>query len=200
MIIIGLDLATQSGVCYGRPDTTPVVEVVRAPVTGKDYGLYGAFYWSFFNRLLRSLAARLEPGEKLLANFEAPILPRERWDPKQKKMVGQTSLVTTRKLHSIGVLFETVCVLIAEELGIEIDARECHIASIKKRLGGRGGAEKPDLVYAARRAGILLPAGDEAKDGADGFGAWLIAIEEQAPEFQAYWDRRLYSAPAGRLL
>ena len=192
MIIIGLDLATQSGVCYGRPDTTPVVQVVRAPVTGKDYGQFGAFYWRFFCGLLRNLGARLEPGEKLLANFEAPILPRERWDKAQQKMVGQTNIETTRKLHSLGVLFETACVVIAEEMDIEIDARECHLATIKKRLGGHGAAEKPDLVFVARRAGIILPAGNEALDGADGFGAWLIAIQEQAPQHQAYWDQRIY--------
>lgn len=182
MIIVGLDLATRSGICYGRPDTTPVVQVVRAPVSGDDLGLFGAFYVRFFTGLLDQLCARLEPEEDILVNYEAPVLPR----------TGMTQIATTRKLQSMGVLVEAVCHMQAEARAIKIDVRECYVASIKKELTGKGQADKGLMVLAARRAGIALPDGDEAFDGADAFGAWLLAIRHQAPAHQSYWDRRLY--------
>lgn len=194
-IIVTFDLATQSGCCYGRPDTTPVAITVRAPVTGEDYGAFGLFYWKFFNSTLEALHARLEPGERLLVVYERPLLPTARLDKKLGKMVGGTQLVTTRKLHSLGVLLETVCSILIEERGWLIDVREEHVAKIKNELAGSGKADKSAMVFVARRAGIDLPPGDEAMDAADAFGLFVLAVRLWAPEHSAAWDRRIHSGP-----
>lgn len=183
MIILGLDLATSSGFTYGRPDTTPFCGAVRAPACGEDLGAFGAFYWEFFNRTLDALYERLEPEETLLVNYEAPVLPRQ----------GMTQIATTRKLQSLGVLLETACELHAARTAVY----ECHLQSMKKELGGSGRATKPDMVFAARRAGISLPEGPEAQDAADSFGAWLLAVRHHAREHSAYWDRRVHGGFKG---
>lgn len=193
MIILGLDLATVSGVCYGRPSTTPVATAVRAPSGSDELGSFAAFYIRYFKTLLSQLHARAEPGEKILVNYEAPILPEKHYDKIKGKMTGGTNISTTRRLHSMGPMLEGICLIYSEEHDIEIDVRECHISSIKRELGGSGGAAKPDLVFAARRAGISLPEGNEAQDAADAFGAYLLAIRYHAPEHLPYWDRRVHS-------
>lgn len=191
-IICTFDLATQSGRCYGRPDSTPVADAVRAPVTGDDYGAFGKFYWSVFNQTLDQLQARLEPEERILVAYERPILPMPRLDKKTGRMTGQTSLETTRKLHSLGVLLETVCAIRVEQ-GALIDVREAHVASIKNELAGSGKADKAAMVFVARRAGIALPSGSEAMDAADAFGLFLLAVRMWAPEHSPAWDRRIHS-------
>lgn len=188
MIILGLDLATATGYCYGRPNETPVAGTVRAPSTGNDLGAFGAFYWKFFSQTIGRLVGELDPDEHLLVNYEAPILPEKRWDPERKKMTGGTTVETTRKLQSLGVLLETVCEMHAGP----IEVCECYISSMKKELTGKGRADKGMMVLAAQRAGIQLPSGDEAFDAADAFAAWRLAVRHKAPEFSPAWDRRVY--------
>lgn len=191
-LICTFDLASSTGICYGRPDTTPIATAIKAPVTGEDYGVWGLFFWKSFNSLLRSLVARLEPGERLLVAYERPVLPTPRWDKKLGKMVGGTQLVTTRKLHFLGPFLETICAILIEE-GAPIDVREAHVAAIKNELAGSGKADKASMVYVARRAGIELPSGAEAMDAADAFGLFVLAMRLWCPEHLPYWDQRLYS-------
>lgn len=176
MILLGLDLATQSGFCYGRPDTVPHAGSVKAPSSGKELGIFGEFYWNYFWTLLDGLADRLEGDEGIIITYEAPILP------------GQTNLATTRKLHGLGLLLETVSALHPAPTAIF----ETHLASIKKELAGKGDAQKTEMVLAARRCGIKLPDGTEAFDAADAFAAWLIAQRKFAPAHNRLWDQRLY--------
>lgn len=193
-IFATFDLATQSAVCYGRADTMPVVEVVRAPGAGDNYAEFGAFYWRFFNRILDKLAALLEPDEFILVGFEAPILPRPKWDDKQQKMVMMTNLATTRKLGSLGVMLEAAC----ELHSAHIETRECNVKSAKVQLTGRGDASKLEMVYAARRAGIILPPGDEAKDGADAFAVFVQAVRYWAPQHYEAWLKRIHGQGRGQ--
>ena len=186
-ILVGADLATQSGLCFGRPHETPTTEVVRAPVTGEEYGPWGAFYWTYFNRLLDRLQAQLTEGEGIVIAYESPILPRARWSKTENKMVGGTRIETVRKLGSLGVFLESVCHLHPAPTVV----KECGISEIKKELAGSGGADKASMVFVARRAGVALPEGDEAMDAADAFGAWLMAVRHYAPEHQMLWDKRL---------
>ena len=201
MIVLGLDLATSTGACYGRPDTVPEVEVVRAPASGEDYGLFGDFYLTFFERILTDLGQRLEPGETLLVNYEAPILPPPRWDPIKKRVVVLTTVQTTRKLHFLGTLLEAMCRRLARMFGWAIDCRECMIQAIKNELTGKRNATKTDMIFVARRLGVRLPPGPEAGDGADALGAWLLALRHHAPQDARRWDALLYgrSAPQERL-
>lgn len=197
MIICGLDLATSTGACYGRPDRAPKVEVVRAPVTGEDYGAFGDYYLTFFERLIGRLGEQLADGETLLVNYESPILPPARWDEALKRVVQLTKIQTTRKLHFMGTALEAVCVRMVRERGWVIDYRECQIQAIKNELTGKRNATKTDMIFVARRLGIELPAGPEAGDGADALGAWLLAIRHHAPEHMRLWDSKIYGRSAG---
>ena len=192
MIILGADLATSTGICWGRPRSAPRAYAVRAPVTGDDLGLWGTFWLRAFARVLDDVTEALEPDEELLVCYEAPVTIEKKWDPSVGKMVGGNPIATTRKLQSLGVLLETACAL----RDIEIDVRECHLSSIKKLVTGKGKADKSMMVLAARRAGISLPDGPEAHDAADAFGAWLYAIYHRSPADMPFWDQRLH----GRIL
>lgn len=201
MLVCGLDLATSTGACYGRPDTVPVIEVVRAPASGEDYGLFGDFYLTFFERLIADLGRQLEPGETLLVNYESPILPPPKWDPVLKRVIVLTKVQTTRKLHFLGTALEAICQRLARRNGWLIDCRECQIQAIKNELTGKRNATKTDMIFVARRLGLQLPPGPEAGDGADALGAWLLALRHHAPEQAKIWDARLYgrSAPQERM-
>lgn len=202
MLYLGADLAGRAGLCYGRASTTPAVEVIQTPPCGDDLGKFGLFWWRTFYSLLNRLCDRLEPGEGILACYEGPVRIEPRWDPEKMKMVGGNTVTTTRRLQSHGVIFEAVCRLVAEERGVEIDCRECHLSTIKKEITGNGRADKSQLVLAARNAGISLPAGKAAFDGADSFGAWMLAVRLHGTrEESAAWDRRIHgrSAPQQRL-
>lgn len=194
MIIVGADLATQSGLCFGRPDTTPRVIVTRAPITGDNYGPWGAHYWTVFNRLLDQLAEQLGPEETILINYEQPVTIEKRWDKDKQRLVGGNPITTTRKLQFLGPFLETVCELHPAPTQVF----ECHLSTIKKTLTGSGKADKADMVQAARRAGIELPEGSEAYDAADSFGAWVLAIQYHAPEFFDFWLRRIHGRSLGQ--
>jgi hypothetical protein len=192
-LFVGLDMAGTTGVCFGRPDTTPFATAVRAPSGGNDLGPYGAFWIRYYQTLFMQLVERAEPDEHIIVCAETPILPPKRWDKAESKMVGGTTLSTTRRLHSLGVIMEGVALMVAEETETTIEVYEGNVKSLKRELGGSGGASKSDMVYAARRCGIQLPEGKEAEDSADAFAAWLLAVRIKAPEHRGYWDRRLFS-------
>lgn len=192
-VIACFDLASSTGICVGRPNATPRAYAIKAPVTGQDYGAYGIFFLRHFDRLLRELIAQLEPDEKLLLAYESPLLPVARWSKKEGKMMGGTTIQTTRKLHFLGPLLETVAEMLRDETGANIDIREASVSAIKKELGGSGNAAKSAMVFVARRAGIALPDGPEAMDAADAFGLFALCVRLHCPEWSRAWDARLFS-------
>lgn len=198
MILVGADLATTTGWCYGRPDETPQAFAVRGPSGGDDYGPYAAFYMDFFENQLQRLAAGCGFGQPIKVCYESPILPQPVYDPEKRRVVARTSIATTRRLHFLGPLLEGVCLRTCDRTGVAIEVVECQIQKIKRELAGFSGAAKSDMVFAARRAGIVLPAGEEAKDAADAFGAWITAQREFAPQHTPMWDRRLFAPPQGQ--
>jgi hypothetical protein len=180
-IFCGLDLATQTGFAYGRPDTTPHCGTVRAPSSGKDLGAFASFYMNYFRNLVYSLQARSVDHEEIIFCYEAPLLPEK------------TTIETTRKLHGLGLLLEGIVAEAEDETPGKFKIFECYLGTIKKELAGSGKAEKADMVFAARRAGISLPEGAEAQDAADALGAWLVAIRKCGTRAeQNYWDRRVH--------
>lgn len=189
--LVGMDLASTSGVCWGRPQDTPQTRAWKAPVCGDDYGTWGAYWWRTFYNFLDDLQLSRDPGERLILNYEAPFAPFPKWDKIQKRIILGTTIATTRKLQGLGVLLETVCALHPSAP----EVYECDIKTIKKELSGTGSADKTAMVAAARRAGVELPPGQEAMDAADGFGAWLVALRHYAPEHLPAWHSRLFSGP-----
>jgi hypothetical protein len=199
VLLVGADLATSSSICAGRPETTPHPTVFRAPAYGPDLGRFGLFWWKTFNAYFEGLERRLEPGEEIISRHEAPILPRPHWDEVKKKMVGGTTIQTTEKLQGLSMIYVTVIAYRREAFGTKIVTEPINLRKTKNELAGHAGAGKDEMVLAARRAGIALPPGDEAKDAADAFAAWLVNVRENAPrQWRDYWDRRIWSGAAFR--
>lgn len=201
MIILAFDLATRTGWCIGRPQDTPAVGAARPEASGVDYGPFGDFYLTLFDQLLCSALQACRLGEEIMVIYEAPILPRPRLETDARtgkvSMKVLTTVQTTRKLGFLGVALESICLRLARTASCPIIVRECQIQAIKNELAGHTKADKGEMVLAARRAGIMLPTGDDAMDAADAFGAWLIGVRKWAPEHRAAWDRRLFS-PGGQ--
>ena len=63
-----------------------------------------------------------------------------------------------------------------------------YFSTIKKGLGGFGGADKDDMMAAAKRAGMHPKVHDEA----DAFGMWIVVMRTYAKQYQHIWDQRLY--------
>jgi hypothetical protein len=216
-MILALDLATSTGFAHGWGGDRPVVSSIRMPSTDKeDVGGFLAFFVKWYAAKLDRLLAEViaennaradrnkaatdslgpsapqEDEVSLLVIFEAPVLPpaqveqvRGKWKAKQ-----QTTIHTTRKLQGLAALAELLPYQLKEQ-GFPIYCREVPLQTVKKRLGGHGRAEKADMVFAARRAGIEVSAGDEGEDEADAFGVWLVGLESHAPQHFPRWLARI---------
>ena len=179
-MILGLDLATSTGICYGDGASIPVVYAKRMPSTGKDVGAFLVDFWMHLDPLLEKIKPRV-------VVFEAPIFPAAKVDKETGELLtGAQNIHTMRKLMGLAGLVEMACAFRA------IDCREVALSTVKKELGGHGRASKADMMFAARRAGIELAEGDEAEDEADAFGVWLTGIRNHAPQHSLEWDRRIY--------
>lgn len=174
-MIVSLDLATRlTGWTAGRGDTTPDCGVWEFPQCGDDLGRMLCVLDDF----LTITVDRFKPTVMV---YEAPILRRI------------DDLLKVRKLYSLGSHVEFVC----RRRGIE--CHEVSIAAIKKEVTGNAFAEKDDMVAVARTVGLTLPKGPGAKDAADSFGGWLLALRHYEPEFSAAWDKRIWSGRSALL-
>lgn len=157
--ILGLDLATRTGFCHGKPDECPTLGHHCLPKTGEDVGAFlgAAEKW------LTGLLVTVVPG---IVCFESPILPQ------------QTSLATTRKLHGLAGMLELVCLRAA------VECAEVQPSIVKKVLTGSGKAKKPDMMKAARAMGFDPKVDDEA----DALGVWLAVVRMRHPQHAGRLD------------
>ncbi|KQS55927.1 hypothetical protein ASG17_07705 [Brevundimonas sp. Leaf363] len=180
-MLLALDLATQTGICFGAADTgeVPTLEHFRLPSTGDEVGRFLAAFEDRINALLE----RVQPA---LIVFEAPVLPRAKWNPASKKVEGGVSILTTRKLQGLAGELERI----AYRGGLE--CAEVQPAQAKQALTGKGNAKKPDMVRACRAFGLephtYTQAGEDASDEADAFGIWLCALRLRHPKVAGHWD------------
>lgn len=158
---LALDLATQTGFCFGPADTgeVPTIGHVRMPSTGPDVGRFLCAWQDWLEPKVREV-------EPTLLIFEAPIL------------AGQTQIATTRKLQGMAGVTE----MVAHRHGIEV--AELSTSTVKKALTGSGRAEKADMMAAARAYGFDPQVSDEA----DAFGIWLCALRLRHPAQAGLWD------------
>ena len=170
MIVIGLDLATRiCGVTIGDGAKMPACGAWNYDYCGADLG-----------GLLEAYDADLEKlvtvhGAPAAVIYESPLLlPSDR-------------LLVLRKIYSLGAYTE----LWAKRRGIL--CQEASAKALKKRLTGNHAASKDDMVAMCKRMGVPLPKGPEAKDAADSFAAWLIALTHHGDKGAlARWDQALY--------
>ena len=178
--VLGLDLATRlTGWCAGDGLSVPTAGAFDLPQCGDDIGMM----LDLLDHNIAGLLNRFEPG---LVVFEAPILPS---GGKGGAAVMGTTMVR-RKLFNLSGHVEFMCT----RLGVP--CIEEDVFKIKKELAGFAGAQKDDMVAAAQKVGIVLPASKTAgqEDAADAFGAWLLGLRKVDRAASANWDRVLHSS------
>lgn len=181
MTVLALDLATQTGICFGPADTgeVPTLDHFRLASTGDEVG---RFVNEFEDRI-RAIIERIEPT---LIVFEAPVLPRAKFNPLTKKVEGGVSIITTRKLQGLAAMLEAI----ADREKLE--CKELQPSQVKQALTGKGNAKKPEMVRACRGYGLdphtYIQNGEEASDEADAFGIWLCALRLRHPTQAGRWD------------
>jgi hypothetical protein len=177
-MLLALDIATNTGACWGRGDELPALCSFRLPSTGEDVGRFLCAY----EDQLRGLIGQVEPTRII---FEAPVLPRAKFNKTTKRVEGGVSLMTTRKLQGLAGVTE----MVAHREGL--DCREVQPAEAKQALTGKGNAKKPEMVRACRAFGLdpktYFADGDLASDEADAFGVWLCIVRHAHPELAARW-------------
>jgi len=186
-MILALDLATNIGECWGEPDARPSLGHHRLPSTGEDVG---AFLCAFEDWL----RGRLETVSPSVIVFEAPVLPRAKFNRITKKVEGGVALLTTRKLQGLAGVLE----MVATREGLE--CVEVQPAEVKQALTGKGNAKKPEMIAAARALGfdpfVMRSNGEDASDEADALGVWLRYLKVRHSEIAETWAPKLSaSAP-----
>lgn len=177
-MFLALDLATNTGACWGKGDVLPTLSSFRMPSTGDDVGRFLCDYEDRLRRLLDEV----EPTRIV---FEAPVLPRAKWNAETKRVEGGVRLLTTRKLQGLAGVTE----MVAHREGLP--CHEVQPAEVKQALTGKGNAKKHEMVAACRAFGLkpdtYMHEGKPASDEADAFGVWLCVVRRIHPELGARW-------------
>ncbi len=172
-MILGLDQGINlTGWCVGDGSAVPTAGAWRFDtIEAEDIGLLCHTYRT-------NLVQLVDRYGVTHVVFEAPLVDRYR----------DTVLTLRRRMGIDGVL-EGYC------YGRGIVCEEEPFGPIKRELGGFAGAKKADMVYAARKLGVQLPATQAAgmEDAADSAGAWLIGVRHYCKAHAARWDQVLYS-------
>ena len=144
------DLAsTLCGWCAGDGRGVPMAGCIRLPPCDADLGLLAC---SLEDRIER-LDAEFDPD---FIGYESPLLMRH------------DRLIDLRRIYGLGMLTERFAVRKAQRTGRSIIAGECDPKRAKAALTGDAYASKSDMVKAARRLGVSLPAtiGEGQQDAA----------------------------------
>lgn len=193
MIKLALDLATQTGWAYGAGGEPPALGVVTMPSTGDEIGPFLDHFFRWLHAKVTEVQEEYElettPGafgpkcvdpKALVACIEAPILLRDKWDPVRKKMVAQTNITTTRKLQGLAGVAEMVF------LQRGVPCSEANVGAVKKIMGS-GGNQKPDMMAAAKRAGLS----PKDHNAADAFAVWVLMLFHYDKENFIRWDQKI---------
>jgi Holliday junction resolvasome RuvABC endonuclease subunit len=115
--------------------------------------------------------------------FEGPILVH-----KSKHSQRNDKLEDVARMLALTGHVEFVC----HRRGIE--CRRVDLRKVKKELAGFGQADKDDMVAAAEKIGLRLPASPKRarEDASDAFGAWLLLLRARYPSLSARFDSALY--------
>lgn len=201
MIKLALDLATVTGWAYGAGAEAPALGVVTMPSTADEIGPFLDHFFRWLHAKITEIQNEYEletkPGPfgpkctdeaALVAAFEAPLLPRDKWDPVKRKMVAQTNIVTTRKLQGLAGVAEMVF------LQRGVPCSEAHVGTVKKIMGS-GDNTKPDMMAAAKRAGL----NPKDHNAADAFAVWVLMLFHYDKANFIAWDQKIRSESGGLL-
>jgi Holliday junction resolvasome RuvABC endonuclease subunit len=133
-----------------------------------------------FHHQLCVLLDRFEPAALV---FEAPILVhKSKWSKRNDRLedVARTLAMCGHVewlCRSRGIVYESV-----------------DLRAIKSELAGFARADKTDMVAAAEKIGLPLPASPKRarEDAADAFGAWLLLLRAKNRSLSARFDSLLW--------
>lgn len=183
-MIAGIDIGPAlTGWCVGSGADTPLAGAWAFPDFGVRYG-------ALVNALDVQVNALFDQHAVTSVAYEAAIL---RTSARGGRFTDNLHWLTQRL--GMDAHLEWMC----EVRGIPCKAVDLRL--IKGRLAGDAHASKADMVKAAVRLGVALPAkkDDGREDAADAFGAWLWGVHEFAPNHLTVWDQRLLSRRGGLL-
>lgn len=167
MILAGFDLASRStGYCVGSGAHVPEAGAWAFPQCGDDLGRM----LDLFDRELVNL---IETHKVERAAFEAPIKRQH------------DTLLTARKLYGLASHLEWVC----HRRGIL--CHEVDLRAVKRSLSGGAAASKDDMVFCARKIGVVLPT-KGTDDAADAVGCWLTLLRAVDKHSSMEFDKALY--------
>lgn len=188
MNILGLDLASRiTGWAMGPPEMAPLAGAWEFDDVGDDLGA-----------LLGALEAELDRAatEQPFIDVVYPPITHVVYELPILVVKGGNSTRYTdnverlRKLYSMGAFVEWW----ARKHGLIY--KGVNLFRLKRELAGFSGAGKDDMIHAAEKLGVVLPAtkAHGKEDAADAVANWVYGVRAYAPKFQGWLDRRLYSA------
>jgi len=115
--------------------------------------------------------------------FEAPILVHKSRHSKRNDRLADVARTLAMTGHVEFVCFRR-----------GIDCSAVDLREVKKELAGFGGADKDDMVAAAEKIGLRLPASPKRsrEDASDAFGAWLLLLRATSSSLSARFDTALW--------
>lgn len=131
-----------------------------------------------------ALAAHIEEHRPDEIAYERPILLRH------------DTVDRLRKTYSLGAHVEFVCARRG------IPCSDVSIQAVKKELAGFDTAGKSDMVAAALKLGVALPAtkADGREDAADALGGFLLLLRLRNRAMSSKFDAALYGGRANALI
>lgn len=177
-VLLGLDPGSRRmGWCYGTGEGLPRCGAWVFPQAGQSLG-------AMLTYVHEPLCQLLTDQHIAEAAYEAPILtPHDR-------------LGALRKTYSLGGHIEFVCT----DYGIVCS--EVDLRAVKRELAGMKTADKSDMVAAAEKLGVVLPASEAQgrEDAADALGVWLLLLRARNRRLSSRFDAALWGGRANRLL
>lgn len=163
--VLSFDLSPSlCGWCFAGQDGTLLADAFALPALGADLGGLAAA----LQAQVEALIDRFHPTQMA---YEAPLLLRH------------DSLIDLRKIYGLGVVLE----LLAHREGLAIS--EMDPKRVKTAMTGDPFAHKRDVVEAALRLGVTLPAtkAQGREDAADAVGVAVVQMSVSDPAAASPW-------------
>lgn len=176
MTVLALDIATTTGWAFGDAGEKPRFGSFTCPTTGDDLGRYGDAFERWFTALVRDFKPK-----KVV--FEAPVLPRAKFDKAKGRIVEQTNLATVRKLNGLLMLTEVALLRAGCNDVEEISSgqwRKLFLGDFYPHNGVRD-----DFKRAAIAACRQMKWEPNNSDEAEACGIWFVITRVNDPRFAA---------------
>lgn len=177
------------GWCVGTGEGLPRVGCFNFVQSGDNLG-------KMMHQLAGAVGAHLDVYRPAEVCYEEPILL---FNQRFRGSDGlwhkrNDNLATLRKTLPLGARIEEIC------FARGIPCWEESVQAVKKELAGMRTAEKPEMVMAARKLGVVLPDGPGEEDAADALGVWLVLLRKRNRALSSRFDAALWGGRANSLI